>query len=137
MWLRRKKTILIVDDEEDFGFFVKANLEARGSYRVRIATSSEQGIVFITFFAAFFPVVVSTIHAMDSMPKVWEEAAQTMGAGRMSLLLMPVPMHSPRRSGLRQPWRSRRDDRGRPARGSVRPRASGARPGRAWTRRSR
>ena len=49
--------------------------------------SSEQGIVFITFFAAFFPVVVSTIHAMDSMPKVWEEAAQTMGAGRMSLLL--------------------------------------------------
>ncbi|MBU8808833.1 ABC transporter permease [Mycolicibacterium goodii] len=48
--------------------------------------SSEQGIVFITFFAAFFPVVVSTIHAMDSMPKVWEEAAQTMGAGRMSLL---------------------------------------------------
>ncbi|KHO27699.1 ABC transporter permease [Mycolicibacterium setense] len=48
--------------------------------------SSEQGIVFITFFAAFFPVVVSTIHAMDSMPRVWEEAAQTMGAGRMSLL---------------------------------------------------
>lgn len=48
--------------------------------------SSEQGIVFITFFAAFFPVVVSTIHAMDSMPKVWEEAAQTMGAGRVALL---------------------------------------------------
>lgn len=48
--------------------------------------SSEHGIVFITFFAAFFPVVVSTIHAMDSMPKVWEEAAQTMGAGRISLL---------------------------------------------------
>lgn len=52
--------------------------------------SSEQGIVFITFFAAFFPVVVSTIHAMDSMPKVWEEAAQTMGAGRMSLLFHVV-----------------------------------------------
>jgi NitT/TauT family transport system permease protein len=48
--------------------------------------SSEQGIVFITFFAAFFPVVVSTIHAMDSLPKVWEEAAKTMGAGRVSLL---------------------------------------------------
>ena len=48
--------------------------------------SSEQGIVFITFFAAFFPVVVSTIHAMDSLPKVWEEAAKTMGAGRISLL---------------------------------------------------
>lgn len=49
--------------------------------------SSEQGIVFITFFAAFFPVVVSTIHSMESLPKVWEEAAKTMGAGRLSLLL--------------------------------------------------
>lgn len=52
--------------------------------------SSEQGIVFITFFAAFFPVVVSTIHAMDSLPKVWEEAAKTMGAGRFSILLHVV-----------------------------------------------
>ncbi|CAN3127167.1 ABC transporter permease [Mycobacterium sp. smrl_JER01] len=52
--------------------------------------SSEQGIVFITFFAAFFPVVVSTIHAMDSLPKVWEEAAQTMGAGRVSLLFQVI-----------------------------------------------
>lgn len=48
--------------------------------------SSEQGIIFITFFAAFFPVVVSSIHAMDSLPKVWEEAAQTMGASRWSIL---------------------------------------------------
>jgi NitT/TauT family transport system permease protein len=52
--------------------------------------SSEQGIVFITFFAAFFPVVVSTIHAVDSLPKVWEEAARTMGAGRTSLLFHVV-----------------------------------------------
>ncbi|ORA09791.1 ABC transporter permease [Mycobacterium arosiense ATCC BAA-1401 = DSM 45069] len=49
--------------------------------------SSEQGIVFITFFAALFPVVVSTIHATESLPKVWEEAAKTMGASRISLLL--------------------------------------------------
>ena len=52
--------------------------------------SSEQGIVFITFFAAFFPVVVSTIHAVDSLPKVWEDAARTMGAGRASLLFHVV-----------------------------------------------
>ena len=52
--------------------------------------SSEQGIVFITFFAAFFPVAVSTIHAMDSLPRVWEEAARTMGAGRVSLLFHVV-----------------------------------------------
>lgn len=52
--------------------------------------SSEQGIVFITFFAAFFPVLVSTIHAMDSLPNVWEEAARTMGAGRVSLLFQVI-----------------------------------------------
>ncbi|MEU8171243.1 ABC transporter permease [Microbispora hainanensis] len=48
--------------------------------------TGEQGIVFITFFAAFFPVAVSTIHAMQALPKVWEEAARTMGAGRLSVL---------------------------------------------------
>jgi NitT/TauT family transport system permease protein len=48
--------------------------------------TGEQGIVFITFFAAFFPVVVSTIHAMKTLPDVWEEAARTMGAGRFSVL---------------------------------------------------
>lgn len=52
--------------------------------------SSEQGIVFITFFAAVFPVVVSTIHAMDSLPEVWEDAAKTMGAGRASILVHVV-----------------------------------------------
>ena len=52
--------------------------------------SSEQGIVFITFFAAFFPVLVSTIHAMESLPKVWEEAAKTMGAGRATILTQVV-----------------------------------------------
>ena len=49
--------------------------------------TSEQGIVFITYFAAFFPVAVSTIHAMKTLPNVWEEAARTMGAGRLSVLL--------------------------------------------------
>src|SRR5882762_4281698 len=44
--------------------------------------SGEQGIVFITFLAAFFPVVVSTQHAVRSMPVVWEEAARTLGARR-------------------------------------------------------
>jgi ABC-type nitrate/sulfonate/bicarbonate transport system, permease component len=52
--------------------------------------TGEQGIVFITFFAAFFPVAVSTIHAMHALPKVWEEAARTMGAGRLSVLVHVV-----------------------------------------------
>ncbi|WP_330180474.1 ABC transporter permease [Nocardia sp. NBC_01503] len=49
--------------------------------------TSEQGIVFITFFAAFFPVAVSTIHAMHALPKVWEEAARTLGARRWEILV--------------------------------------------------
>ncbi|MDO3651065.1 ABC transporter permease [Nocardia mangyaensis] len=48
--------------------------------------TGEQGIVFITFFAAFFPVAVSTIHAMHALPRVWEEAAQTLGARRLDIL---------------------------------------------------
>jgi NitT/TauT family transport system permease protein len=52
--------------------------------------TSEQGIVFITFFAAFFPIVVSTSHAMHTLPRVWEEAAKTMGAGRLSVLVHVV-----------------------------------------------
>ena len=44
--------------------------------------TSEGGIVFITYLASFFPVVVSTRHAVRALPLVWEEAARTMGAGR-------------------------------------------------------
>jgi NitT/TauT family transport system permease protein len=53
---------------------------------ILVFPTSEQGIVFITFFAAVFPVIVSTIHALESLPKVWEEAAKTMGAHRGSIL---------------------------------------------------
>ena len=48
--------------------------------------TSEQGILFITFLAAFFPVVVSTRHAVEALPPVWEDAARTMGAGRLAVL---------------------------------------------------
>ena len=41
--------------------------------------TNEQGIVFITFTAAFFPVLVSTRHAVRALPTVWEEAVRTMG----------------------------------------------------------
>lgn len=48
--------------------------------------SNEQGIVFITATAAFFPIVVSTRHAVRALPTVWEDALRTMGAGRRQLL---------------------------------------------------
>jgi len=48
--------------------------------------SNEQGIVFITFIAAFFPVVVSTRHAVRALPMVWEDAIRTMGGSRRRVL---------------------------------------------------
>jgi NitT/TauT family transport system permease protein len=48
--------------------------------------SNEQGIVFITFIAAFFPVVVSTRHAVRALPLVWEDAIRTMGGSRRRVL---------------------------------------------------
>ncbi|MDC7335454.1 ABC transporter permease [Streptomyces lydicus] len=48
--------------------------------------SNEQGIVFITFAAAFFPVTVATRHAVRAVTPVWEEAVLTMGGGRWRVL---------------------------------------------------
>jgi CheY-like chemotaxis protein len=39
-----KKTVLIIDDEEDFCYFVKLNLEETGQYEVITATSGAEGI---------------------------------------------------------------------------------------------
>jgi len=39
-----KKKILLVDDEEDFCFFVKLNLERTGKYRVFTTTDGIEGI---------------------------------------------------------------------------------------------
>ncbi len=38
------KKILVIDDEEDLTFFVKANLELSGDYEVFVATSGKEGI---------------------------------------------------------------------------------------------
>ncbi|MGN5379780.1 ABC transporter permease [Streptomyces lasalocidi] len=48
--------------------------------------SNEQGIVFITCTAAYFPVLVSTRHAVRTLTPVWEEAVRTMGGGRLRIL---------------------------------------------------
>ena len=52
--------------------------------------SNEQGIAFITFTAAFFPVLVSTRHAVRALAPVWEEAVLTMGGRRWRVLASVV-----------------------------------------------
>ena len=42
--MERKKKILLIDDEKDFCFFVKGNLEDTGEFEVLTATSGKEGI---------------------------------------------------------------------------------------------
>ena len=43
-----RKKILIIDDEEDFRFFVKGNLENTGEFHVFEAASGKEGIAIAT-----------------------------------------------------------------------------------------
>jgi NitT/TauT family transport system permease protein len=48
--------------------------------------TDEAGIVFITFLAAYFPIMVSTRHAVRALPTLWEDSVRTLGGGRWELL---------------------------------------------------
>jgi sulfonate transport system permease protein len=52
--------------------------------------TNEQGIVFITFLSAFFPIVVNTRHAVRGLPLVWEEAVRTLGGTPAQVLRVVV-----------------------------------------------
>lgn len=41
----RRKKVLLIDDEEDFCFFIKLNLEKTGKYEVLTTTSAETGLI--------------------------------------------------------------------------------------------
>lgn len=53
---------------------------------ILLFANGEQGMVFITFLAAVFPVIVSTRHAVAALPIVWEDAVRTMGGSRWTVL---------------------------------------------------
>ncbi len=48
--------------------------------------SDEAGIVFITFLAAYFPIMVSTRHAVRALPTLWEDSVRTQGGNRWDVL---------------------------------------------------
>lgn len=52
--------------------------------------TDEAGIVFITFLAAFFPIMVSTRHAVRALPTIWEESVRTLGGSRWDVLVRVV-----------------------------------------------
>jgi NitT/TauT family transport system permease protein len=52
--------------------------------------TDESGIVFITFLAAYFPIMVSTRHAVRALPTLWEDSVRTLGGGRWDVLKQVV-----------------------------------------------
>ncbi|MUL63272.1 ABC transporter permease [Mycobacterium sp. CBMA 234] len=52
--------------------------------------TDEAGIVFITFLAAFFPIMVSTRHAVRALPTLWEDSVRTLGGSRWDVLRQVV-----------------------------------------------
>ncbi|OBH03132.1 MULTISPECIES: ABC transporter permease [unclassified Mycobacterium] len=52
--------------------------------------TDEAGIVFITFLAAYFPIMVSTRHAVRALPTLWEDSVRTLGGGRWAVLSQVV-----------------------------------------------
>jgi NitT/TauT family transport system permease protein len=50
----------------------------------------EAGIVFITFLAAYFPIMVSTRHAVRALPIIWEDSVRTLGGSRWDVLIRVV-----------------------------------------------
>ncbi|QRY64310.1 ABC transporter permease [Gordonia sp. PDNC005] len=57
---------------------------------ILVFPSDEAGMVFITFVAALFPIVVSTRHAVRALPTIWEESVLTMGGTRRDVVLRVI-----------------------------------------------
>jgi NitT/TauT family transport system permease protein len=52
--------------------------------------TDEAGIVFITFLAAYFPIMVSTRHAVRALPTLWEDSVRTLGGNRWDVIARVV-----------------------------------------------
>ncbi|WP_280401843.1 ABC transporter permease [Nocardia carnea] len=50
----------------------------------------EAGMVFITGLAAYFPIMVSTRHAVRALPTLWEDSVRTLGGNRWDVLVRVV-----------------------------------------------
>lgn len=79
--------ILIIDDEEDFCFFVKANLEARGGFRVEIANSGEQGLELAGTFKPHVIILDVIMPEMDGF-KVLEALKQDPKTMQIPVLML-------------------------------------------------
>ncbi|HEX2734684.1 MAG TPA: ABC transporter permease [Polyangiaceae bacterium] len=64
---------------------------------ILLFASAEQSMVFITFIGAFFPVLLNTIHGVETLDRRLLHAAITLGAGPVALfreVILPGAMPS-------------------------------------------
>jgi sulfonate transport system permease protein len=57
---------------------------------ILVFPTDEAGIVFITFLAAYFPIMVSTRHAVRALPTLWEDSVRTLGGNRWDVITRVV-----------------------------------------------
>ena len=83
----RKNRILIVDDEKDLCFFLKANLEARGEYSVKVASSGEDGLYLAERFKPHLVILDIIMPVMDGF-KVLEELKKNRKTMAIPVLML-------------------------------------------------
>lgn len=82
-----KKRVLLIDDEEDFCYFVRKNLERTGAFEVMTATDAEQGIVMAR---EKVPDVILLDIVMPKLigPRVAEALSSDPGTSRIPLIFV-------------------------------------------------
>jgi DNA-binding response OmpR family regulator len=83
----RKNRVLVVDDEKDLCFFLKANLEVRGDYTVKVATSGEDGLDLAERFKPDLIVLDIIMPVLDGF-KVLEELKRNPKTMHIPVLML-------------------------------------------------
>lgn len=68
-----KKTILVIDDEEDFGELVKLNLERTTDYEVVVVTSGEAGLDLIKTHRpdlVLLDIIMPGMHGIETLERI-------------------------------------------------------------------
>ncbi len=74
------KKILVIDDEKDFGFFLKQNLELAGGYSVTVATSGRDGIAAAAHYKPdliLLDVIMPNMSGFEVLKELKENRATT------------------------------------------------------------
>ncbi|HEX9781046.1 MAG TPA: response regulator [bacterium] len=115
-----RKTILVIDDEQDFAKLLKLNLESAGEYRVLTAGGAEEGLAAIERERpdlVLLDIMMPGLGGLEALPKikalspetpvamvtaVWkeDEAKRAFRAGAYEYITKPVDLEHLRRALL-------------------------------------